>query len=365
MAKLMNGLLLKRLNLLQAFVLLCVLTLLAVLAVIIAEFAWAEYWRQRFGETEWILPALAAAVLLTVAAAIVALAVLFYRWKLKRPLEILKQASEKISANDLDFRLSYDSRDELGGLVAAFEQMRSQLELNLKTLWRSVEERKQLNAIFAHDLRTPLSVMKGCTEFLATYLPGKKLSEETVLSHIHTINLHIVRLESYVEAMSSMQRLEDAPLRRRRAEPTVVAALLNDSGEQIARRFGKRFVSSLEGAGAELDLDTHMVMQVFENLVANGARYAASQVNARYAISGDALVVTVTDDGPGFSDEALDKAALPFYRGEEREWAGHRGLGLYICKVLCERHGGTVRIENKPDGGGRVTASFEAQLINR
>lgn len=90
MAKLVNRLLLKRLNLLQSFILLCILTLLAVLAIITVEFAWAENLRKRFGETDWILPSLVAAVLLTVAAGIVSMAVLFYRWKLKRPLEILK-----------------------------------------------------------------------------------------------------------------------------------------------------------------------------------------------------------------------------------------------------------------------------------
>ncbi|WP_246059524.1 HAMP domain-containing protein [Paenibacillus lautus] len=214
MAKLVNRLLLKRLNLLHSFILLCILTLLAVLAIITVEFAWAENLRGRFGETNWILPSLVAAVLLTVAAGIVTMSVLFYRWKLKRPLEILKQASEKISANDLGFSISYDSRDEMGELIAIFENMRSQLEKNLKALWRSVEERKQLNAIFAHDLRTPLSVLKGYAEFLATYFPEKKLSEAKVLDLIHTMNLHIVRLENYAEAMNSIQKLEDVPVHR-------------------------------------------------------------------------------------------------------------------------------------------------------
>lgn len=364
MAKLVNRLLLKRLNLLQSFILLCTLTLLAVLVIITMEFACAEKLRQQFGETDWMLPSLVAAVLLTVAAGIVIMAILFYRWKLKRPLEILKQATEKISANDLDFHISYDSRDEMGELIAIFENMRSQLEKNIRTIWRSVEERKQLNAIFAHDLRTPLSVLKGYAEFLLTYFPEKKLSEEKVLDLIHTMNLHIVRLENYAEAMSSIQKLEDVPVHRQPMDLIPLTVLLNNSAERIARQLGKRFVSSIKSTNTVINVDTHVVMQVFENLVANAARYAICQVNACYVIQDDSINITVTDDGPGFSDEALDKAALPFYRGEVWDATEHRGLGLYVCKVLCEIHDGSLQVGNGPHGGGCVTASFGTELIN-
>ncbi|GIP37889.1 two-component sensor histidine kinase [Paenibacillus sp. J31TS4] len=361
MAKLLNGLL-KRLTLLQAFILLGVLTLMSVLVVITLEFAWVEYLRLRLGDTEWMLPSLVAAVLLTVAAGIVTMAVLFYRWKLKRPLELLKRASENISANNLDFRVSYDSRDEMGELVAVFETMRAQLETTIKTLWRSAEERKQLNAIFAHDLRTPLSVLKGYGEFLAAYLPEKKVSEEKVLDLIHTINLHIVRLERYADAMSSIQKLEDVPVHRQPTDLHSLAAMLNDSAEQLARPLGKRFVSSMEHANSVLYADPHVLMRVFENLAANAVRYAASQVNVRYVLQEDELQMIVTDDGPGFSDEAVHKAMLPFYRGEVWEATEHHGLGLYVCKVLCETHGGSLQLDNSPQGGGCVTAKFGVEL---
>ncbi|NEU59893.1 HAMP domain-containing protein [Paenibacillus sp. ALJ109b] len=362
MAKLMNRLLLKRFTLLQSFILLCVVTLIAVLVVITIEFSWAENLRLRFGETDWVLPSLVAAVLLTVATGIVTMAVLFYRWKLKRPLELLKQASESISANDLSFRISYDSRDEMGELIAVFENMRSQLEKNVKTLWRSVEERKQLNAIFAHDLRTPLSVLKGNAEFLATYLPEKKLSEEKVLDLIHTMNLHILRLESYAEAMNSIQRLEDVLLNFKSMDTISLTTLLDSSGEQIARQFGIRFVSSLKYDNASIHVDPYLVMQIFENVVSNGVRYASSQVNVRYDLQEGTMKITVSDDGPGFSDEALVKAVLPFYRGEVWDSSEHRGLGLYICKAFCEKHEGSLQVANGPHGGGSVTVSIGTQV---
>ena len=95
---------------------------------------------------------------------IMAASLLFYRNKLKIPLAELRAASEKISNNDLEFSIEYDSKDELGQLCTSFEIMRTTLANNFSKMWRQVEERGRLNAAFAHDLRTPLTVLKGYNE---------------------------------------------------------------------------------------------------------------------------------------------------------------------------------------------------------
>ena len=362
MAKMINWLSLKRFTLLQSFILLCCLTLIAVLVVITLEFRWAESIRLRFAGyssvNDWLLPSLVAVVLLTVTVGIVLMGSLFYRWKLKQPLEILMQASEKISANDLGFHISYDSRDEMGELCRVFENMRGQLEKNHQTLWRSAEERRQLNAIFAHDLRTPLSVLKGYSEFLTAYLPERKISEEKLLDTIQTMQAHIVRLESFTEAMNSIQKLEDMPVQSRRIETDELISLLNDSARQITGRNGKTFGSSIAEEANEITVDVHLTMQVFENLIVNAARYASSHVSVHYNVGKDLFSITVADDGAGFSEVTLRKAVLPFYRGEVWDANEHHGLGLYICKVLCEKHEGSLQVANGLHGGGSVTASF-------
>jgi len=362
MAKIIKWLSLKRLTLLQSFILLCCLTLIAVLVVITLEFRWAESIRMQFAGNssvnDWLFPSLVAVVLLTVAVGIVLMGSLFYRWKLKKPLEILMQASEKISANDLGFHISYDSRDEMGELCRVFENMRGQLEKNYQTLWRSVEERKQLNAIFAHDLRTPLSVLKGYSEFLTAYLPERKISEDKLLDTIQTMQAHIVRLESYTEAMNSIQKLEDMPVQSGMIKTDELISLLNDSARQVTGRNGKTFGSSIAVEANEITVDVHLAMQVFENLIVNAARYASSHVSVHYNVGKDLFSITVADDGAGFSEVALRKAVLPFYRGEVWDANEHHGLGLYICKVLCEKHEGSLQVANGQHGGGNVTASF-------
>lgn len=88
-------------------------------------------------------------VLLTIILIVMTEAMVFYRLKLKKPFAILEHASKKISENNLDFSISYDSNDELGKLCGSFEKMRSSLMENNRCMWKSIEERKRLNAAFS------------------------------------------------------------------------------------------------------------------------------------------------------------------------------------------------------------------------
>ncbi|PYI56119.1 HAMP domain-containing sensor histidine kinase [Paenibacillus flagellatus] len=366
MAKIVSYLRLKPLTLLQSFVALNVAYLVVVLTAIVFEFEWAERARQRFADhpagTDWVLTAQIIAILLTVGAGLVLMAGLFYKLKLKQPLDLLMSASESISANDLEFRLSYDAKDEMGELCRAFEKMRGQLESNFKALWRSVEERNRLNAIFAHDLRTPLSIMKGYFELITTYLPQKRMSEEKLLDTLRTMETHIGRMERYVEAMNSIQKLEDRPVVRRETDADGLIARLDDGARRMAERHGKTYDSSKAADTATVDVDPDLVMQVFDNMIANGTRYATGQVNVDYEVRDGLLSITVADDGPGFSAEELQKAVLPFYRGDVPDASGRQGLGLYVCKVLCDKHGGCLAVANRAGGGGNVTASFRVRV---
>ena len=275
-------------------------------------------------------------------------ALLFYQDKLKRPLAELRQASEKISQNDLDFTVTVYGGDELGQLSASFETMRAALARNFSEMWRQMEERKRLNAAFAHDLRTPLTVLKGYNEMLQA--SGEQETQATAV----TMGRHIARLEQYVSTMSQLRRLEDT---RPSPQPTALASLatsLAESGGMVCAQAGKDFLLDNQTASPELSLDGAFVAQVFGNLVANAARYAKNTVTLTLAETGDGLLLTVADDGPGFTPEALEKAADPYFTGEK---GSHFGLGLYICKMLCDRHGGWLKIENGP-AGGKVTAFF-------
>ena len=301
------------------------------------------------------------AFVLTAALAFLIDAWWFYRWKIKKPLAVLNNASQKIAQNDLDFHVESPSSDEMGQLCQSFETMRASLEANSRALWDAVEERKRLNAAFSHDLRTPLTVLQGYSDFLLDTLPSGDLSPEKTVDTVLTMKRSLVRLQRYVESMNSLQRLEDLHPHRTEAGLSNLCGQLAETGA-ILRGEG-RFQFFAQGEGP-LFLDSELLFQVFENLLSNAGRYAQQMVWARAELSEGSLSLTVSDDGPGFPPEALKRAAEPYYRGEKNapERENHFGLGLYLCRVLCEKHGGSLQIENSPAGGAKVTARFLVQL---
>lgn len=104
-------------------------------------------------------------------------------------------------------------------------------------------------------------------------------------------------------------------------------------------------------------LDCSFVSQVNNNLISNAVRYAKSAIKITYTCSKEGFYLTVSDDGCGFSKEALCKATNPYFTGENHR--EHFGLGLYICKILCEHHGGYLKIENCSTGAN-ATAFFKS-----
>ncbi len=291
---------------------------------------------------------------------IVVCATLFYRKKLGKTLEILADASEKISNNQLDFSMEVTERNELGKLCRSFEKMRAALLENNREMWRQMEERKRLNAAFAHDLRTPLTVLRGQSEMLAKY--AGRMSGEKIIATAEMMERHITRLEAYVNTMNDLQRLEDIEIRRNVVPVGELLEQLNVTAEAVCAGKGRKllFYNRLQGV-PDVRIDLQNVMQVYENLLANAVGYARRAVTVEAGREEGFFVITVADDGPGFSAEGLVKGAEPFYRSEKETWGEHLGIGLNICKIICERHGGSLKLTN--DNGARVTAAFRCSGI--
>lgn len=286
-----------------------------------------------------------------------AAAMLFYRYKLRTPLRALNTASEKIATDDLVFFVEYKSKDELGRLCSSFEKMRSALEKNNRELWRSVEERKRLNAAFSHDLRTPLTVLRGYTEFLSTRLGDDTVSKEKVIATVHTMRNQIGRLESYVQNVNAIQKLEEI---QPQAKEVVLSGLLQAFQEISDMVCGEKTVciAPLKQRDEKISIDLDLVLQVFENLMSNAIRSAENQIEIAVTVDDHVLKVMVSDDGQGFHGEAIQKAADPFYRADSKQDKLHFGLGLYICKIICGKHGGGLLLSNGNDKGAIITATF-------
>lgn len=290
---------------------------------------------------------------------IILAALLFYRLKLKKPFDLLGEASKKIADNDLDFHIEYDGHDELARLCSAFETMRSSVQQNNITMWRSIEERKRVNSAFAHDMRTPVTVMKGYADMLQNYMPEQKLSREKEIQTVSKIRNHIGRLEQYIESMSAIQKLEDLEANPTFVDVSALVSEIKESATIICGENGKHFsVDTIENAGA-VSIDRNVLLQIYENLIANAVRFSKSEIRIELKTDANHINLCVRDDGQGFSNEELTNATKPYYKGENTSADMHFGLGLYICNLLCEKHGGTCTLSNGENGGAVVTATLK------
>lgn len=133
-------------------------------------------------------------LIVSVAGSIIAV-FLFYKHKLKCPIEELELASRQVGRNNLDFHITYENEDEMGGLCKEFERMRGQLAENNQQLWKMLEEEKALRAAIAHDIRSPLSVLEGYQEMLSEYLPKKEINMEQALEMVNESKKQIERMD--------------------------------------------------------------------------------------------------------------------------------------------------------------------------
>ena len=280
------------------------------------------------------------------AAGLAAAGTLFYRWKLKEPIRLLLEGTRRIRDQDLDFTIPHLSADEMGQVCEAFERMRRELLKTNQELWRQAEERRRLNAAFAHDLRNPITVLKGSVRLLR-----QDASDRQALDRLET---YTVRIERYVEAMSSIQRLEQLPVRAADVAWTVLRGELEETARWLAPAL-EVTVSGPETGSVELDHG--IFLTVAENLIGNGARFAQERLEVTLAPEETGLRLSVADDGPGFPPELLNSGPKPFGKTEGDE--GHFGMGLYSSALLCAKHGGDLRLENRTGGGAVAVASLQ------
>ena len=280
---------------------------------------------------------------------------IFCRREIKEPLETLTEAARRISDGDLNFTIECGRKNELGQLCDTFEKMRGSLYDSGVEINRSIEERKRLNAAFSQDLRNPLTVLRGYAEMLDKYSPDGRLTKDKQKEIIRFMRSHISRLEHYTRNMNEAHKVDDITPDIKEINCFDLEKALDEKGKQLCGR--KTFSLEFVHTGDHVLGDETLFMQVFENLVTNAARYAAAKVTADITADSHTIELTISDDGIGFSDKVLKSIAEPFMQEDGEQEKNHFGLGLYICRIICEKCGGTLTVGNG-EKGAKVTASF-------
>lgn len=291
-----------------------------------------------------------------IAVGIGAAAAVYYRKKLREPITQLQNGVERIQEDNLDFHIEYDGDDELGRLCCSMEKMRRELRQKHKALWESLEQRKLLNASVSHDLRTPITVLKGYLDYLEKNIPQDKLTEDMLLDTVSSMQGAVNRLELYVESVRDIEKIENIEIEKRSEN---VKLLLNELRSNVLRLAGnKEIIISNDITVDKIQIDKGVFFRILENLLQNALRYAEKQVSINLSHKKDFLILTVKDDGKGFSAADLEKATTVFYSNDKEKQ--HFGIGLSVCKILCEKHGGLLYVGNQKEKGACVTAKLKS-----
>jgi len=263
------------------------------------------------------------------------------------PLHRFAETAAEIDAGDLAPRLKSSPGDaaELRILAEAFNHMLDRLD-------QAFSRQRQFVSDASHELRSPLTAIRGQLEVLARL---EKPSEQEV-HRVETVALReIGRVERLVEDMLSLARLEegDGPS----LQEVSAAGFLRELVD--ARQSDDGRVGDL--AEGTIQLDPDLVAQVVRNLLDNAERHAGEgRVLLSARAAGSSLVVSVDDDGPGIPPADRERVFDRFHRRDSaRDRAsGGSGLGLGIARAIVVAHGGRIWVDDSPLGGARVSFSL-------
>ncbi|MDF1523072.1 MAG: HAMP domain-containing sensor histidine kinase [Trueperaceae bacterium] len=283
-----------------------------------------------------------AALVATVAAAGVAWVVTL---RLLAPLRALRSATTAFAAGRRGTRLDEDAPGELGDVAAAFNGMAEAIE-------RGESERRRLVADLAHELRTPLSNLRGYVEALEDGVFEFDDATRAALGR------QVERLERLVADLATLHDVEAGQVSLE-VTPTDVAALAMAGVAAVQVRFADKGVAltcTAPPKGACAFADSVRVGQVLENLLANALRHtpAGGQVNVAVNATAEGVRVEVHDTGPGVPVREREAVFRRLYRGDPARGATlgvGSGVGLTIAKALVERQGGAIGVDEASRGG--------------
>lgn len=284
---------------------------------------------------------------------------IYYKIKLKTPLELLKNGINNITEGDLDFSINYLCNDELGLLCGAVEKMVQELINDKKRIWLLLDDRRTINASISHDLGTPITVIKGYLDFLKKNLSQQYITEEILIETLDNMNQATGRMERYIESVRNIQRIDDIEIALKEENIANIFTEMENDFKKLAEQYSKKLIISncLEKI---VYIDKIQFFRAMENIVINALRYANHLVTIETLQVKNHLQIYVKDDGSGFSQEDIRKATQLFYTNSKDE--KNMGLGLYLSRLLCEKQGGKLFIRNSETGGGEIIIQIKIEV---
>lgn len=274
------------------------------------------------------------------------------------PLRKMEETTRSIAGGDLSKRLDIRTKDELGGLSGSFNSMADELQVKIDNLEKMDRVRTDFVANVSHELKTPLTSIRG---FIETLEDGAIDDRETALRFLSIIRKHSERLGNIINDLLSLAEIED--IKEKVSLDEVDLKILTD---EVIWGFGhavsiKEQILTVDYQGKDffIKADSDKIEQVLVNLVDNAIKYTGQKgrINCSLFEEQDSVMLVIEDSGIGIDKEHLDRIFERFYRVDKarsRE-SGGTGLGLSIVKHILALHDGHIDIDSTPGKGTKVT----------
>lgn len=268
--------------------------------------------------------------------------------RMTRPMDNLIDAAARIEAGDYSAQVPEQGPQDMRSVARAFNAMSARLKA-------TDEQRRSVLADIAHELRTPLSVIRGQTEAISDGMyPADAAHLAPILDATQTLDRLIEDLRTLV--------LTDAGNLVLNKESTDLGAVVKDAVDSFqaqAEAAGVSQSADLAEHPLTADIDPARIRSVIGNLLSNALRHTPSGGSIKVAVrlSNEHVVVTVADDGEGIPPDLLPHVFERFVKGPSSPGSG---LGLSIAHDIVTAHGGQLEIESRADSGTRVTMTLPA-----
>lgn len=275
--------------------------------------------------------------------AVVLLLNYFMVGRLLSPVRLLRQGAERIRKGDLSFRVKSNSQDELGELTDSINHMADSLQSML-------EAKRQLLLAISHELRTPITRVKLCMEFMPDSDEKDRLQEDIGI------------IEQLVSDLIEAERLNDAHSLLS-AEKVMFAGFVASVVTQFADYAGGLELQ-MPDEDKEIIIDRLRIRLLITNLLNNAVRHGSNKpIKVRVSFRSGQVLLEVVDRGEGMAAEHLARVCEPFYRADSARQrdTGGSGLGLYLCRLIAKAHGGELDIQSQLAEGTHLSLSLPRQ----
>lgn len=308
--------------------------------------------RSPFGEvTRKLLPIL----VLSLVGIVVVANVLLYRWitrSVVKPLDLLRNSAEHIKEGNLQFSLDLHSKDEIGQLNETFENMRKRLHESIQLRLQDEENRKELISNISHDLRTPITNIKGYIEGIRD---GVADTPEKMDKYVNIIYTKTIDLDKLVDELFLYSKLDLKQVPFMYEHVDIIGFIDDCIDEQryVLEEKGIRLEwKERTGQSVHVVADLEKLKRTLLNIIGNAQNFMDKQhktICVSTHLSPEWVTVEIRDNGMGIDPEAIPHIFERFYRAEpsRNSATGGSGLGLAIASQIIEGHGGAIWAESE------------------